>query len=191
MTEAASIAGQKETVRLNWGCGDWTPEGWINADVKNGPGVDLACDIRDGLPLAKESVDYIVSIHALPELPLPDLMPALKELLRVLKPRGTLRLGLPDLDRAIDAYREGDGNYFVIPEEDAKSIGAKFVTQMLWYGYSKSLFTYDLVAELLEKAGYVGVVRCAFRQTASGVREIVELDNRSEESFFVEATKAG
>jgi hypothetical protein len=31
--------------------------------------------------------------------------PALRELRRLLVPRGVLRLGLPDLDRAIDAYR--------------------------------------------------------------------------------------
>jgi predicted SAM-dependent methyltransferase len=177
--------------RLNWGCGDWTPAGWINSDVKGGPGIDVVCDIREGLPLPDESVDYIVSIHALPELALPDLVPALRELRRVLKQGGTLRLGLPDLDRAIDAYREGNKGYFVIPDDHARSIAAKFVTQMLWYGYSKSLFTYDFVEELLVRAGYVAVTRCAFQQTESAFPDIVTLDNRASESFFVEAGRPG
>jgi SAM-dependent methyltransferase len=177
--------------RLNWGCGNWTPEGWINSDVKDGPGVDLCCDIREGLPLPDDSFDYIVSIHALPELSLPDLVPALEELRRVLKPGGTLRLGLPDLDRAFDAYRAGDDDYFVVPDEDAQSIGAKFVTQLLWYGYSKSFFIYDFIEELLDRAGYVAVARCAFKESVSRFAEIVALDNRPQESLFVEAAKPG
>jgi predicted SAM-dependent methyltransferase len=175
--------------RLNWGCGSWTEPGWINSDTKEAPGVDLACDIREGLPLPTESLDYVVSIHALPELEYEALIPALQELRRVLKPHGVLRLGLPDLDRAIDAYRRVDRTYFVIPDEDACSTGAKFITQMLWYGYSKSLFTYDFTAELLDKAGYVSVEQCAFKQTANRFPEIVELDNREAESLFVEAVK--
>jgi Holliday junction resolvase len=60
---------------------------------------------------------------------------------------------------------------------------------MLWYGYSKTLFTHDFIAELLEKAGFSEVRRCAFGQTGSPFPEIVELDNRPEESLFVEARK--
>lgn len=182
---------QGPVVRLNWGCGSWTPHDWINADVKAGAGIDICGDIRDGLPLADSSVDYVVSIHALPELPYDGLVPALEELRRVLKPGGVLRLGLPDLDRGIDAYRRGDASYFLIPDADAQTIGAKFVTQMLWYGYSRSLFTHDFTAELLGAAGYSDIVPCAYRQTASRFAEIVGLDNRSEESFFIEASKPG
>ena len=100
--------------RLNWGCGMHPEPGWINSDVKQGPGIDLSCDIRDGLPLADESIDYVVSIHALPEVPYPDLAPTLAELRRVLRPEGVLRLALPNLENAMDAYRSGDRDYFLI-----------------------------------------------------------------------------
>ena len=100
-----------------------------------------------------------------------------------------MRLALPDLDRAIEAYRAGDRDYFLIPDEDARSTGAKFITQMLWYGYSKSLFTFDFVAELLQQAGFDAVRRCEFQQTHSPYPEIVSLDNRHEESLFVETRK--
>lgn len=175
--------------RLNWGCGTEPQPGWINSDIKEDPTVDISCDILDGLPLEEGSIDYVVSIHALPELRYPDLVPALMELRRVLVPGGVLRLALPDLDRAIEAYRAGDRDYFLIPDEDARSTGAKFITQMLWYGYSKSLFTYDFVAELLGRAGFDQVRRCEFQQTHSPYPEIVDLDNRREESLFVEARK--
>jgi len=61
--------------------------------------------------------------------------------------------------------------------------------QMLWYGYSRTLFTPDFALELLQRAGFVDVCECAFGVSASGVAEIVELDNRADESFFVEARK--
>lgn len=175
--------------RLNWGCGTDPEPGWINSDIKEAPAVDISADILEGLPLEEGSIDYVVSIHALPELRYPDQVPALMELRRVLAPGGVLRLALPNLDRAIRAYQEEDSDYFLVPDEDARSIGSKLIVQLLWYGYSKTLFTFDFIAELLERAGFRDVQRCAYRQTASRFPEIVTLDNRPEESLFVEARK--
>src|SRR4028118_1844974 len=98
---------QQEVKRLNWGCGGHTLPGWINSDNKEGPDINLSCDIRDGLPLAgdrgdpaapragphptprlrppaarplaADSVDYAASIHALPEVPFTALVPVLQE----------------------------------------------------------------------------------------------------------------
>jgi predicted SAM-dependent methyltransferase len=174
---------------LNWGCGEHPEPGWLNSDIKDVPGIDVVADVRAGLPLETGSIDYITSIHALPELPYPDLVPALQELHRVLKPGGVLRLALPDLDRGIAAYQNGEADYFHVPDDDARSIGAKFVTQMIWYGYSRSLFTHDFVKELLERAGFSRVERCGYKQTASRWPDIADLDNRERESLFVEAVK--
>jgi len=175
--------------RLNWGCGAEGEPGWINSDQKEGPGVDISCDIREGLPLEADSIDYAVSIHALPEIPFPELVPALTELHRVLKPGGVLRLSLPDLDKAIKAYQRGDRAYFLIPDDDARSLGGKMVVQLTWYGYSRSVFTTDFVEELLSKAGFGRVDRVSYRVTASAFAGITELDNRERESLFVEGTK--
>lgn len=175
--------------RLNWGCGSRGEPGWINSDQKDGPGIDISCDILAGLPLEPDSIDYTVSIHALPEVHPSDLVPALVELRRVLRPGGVLRLSLPDIEKSIAAYQQGDHDYFLIPDEDAASLGGKLVTQLLWYGYSRSLFTRDFTEELLRKAGFSTVTHCVFQQTASRHPEIVALDNRERESLFVEAVK--
>ena len=175
--------------RLNWGCGTEPPKGWINCDIKEGAGIDLSCDIRDGLPLEASSFDYVVSVHALPELPYPDLEPALIELHRVLKPDGVLRLGLPDLEKAMRAYAEGNADYFLIPDDDARSLGGKLIVQMTWYGYSKSMYTFDFAEELLYRSGFRRVVRCEYGETASEHEGIAALDNRERESLFVEAFK--
>jgi predicted SAM-dependent methyltransferase len=176
------------TKRLNWGCGGHTAPGWVNVDIQSGPGIDLSCDIREGLPLESRSFDYAVSVHALQELAYPDLVPALKELQRVLKPGGVLRLVLPDLKKGIRAYVLGQNNYFRVDPDEVRSPGGRFIMHMLWYGYSRTLFTADFIEELLVRAEFADVGECHCRVTASRFREIVELDNRERESMYVEAT---
>jgi SAM-dependent methyltransferase len=178
-----------EPRRLNWGCGTDPEPGWVNSDIKEAPGIDISADIRAGLPLDDASLDYAVSIHSLPELAYPDVATALRELHRVLRPDGVLRLALPDLDRAIRAYLDGDAGYFLIPDDDVRSLGGKLVVQLTWYGYSRTMFTFDFVEELLYAAGFRRVERCSYRQTSSPHAEIIELDNREGESLFVEAFK--
>ncbi len=175
--------------RLNWGCGRNPVAGWTNSDRKELPGIDLSCDIRNGLPIDDEYFEYAVSIHALPEVPYPDLIPTLAELRRVIKPHGVLRLGLPNLETAIDAYRRGDRAYFLVPDEDARTLGAKLVTQLVWYGYSRTMFVPEFAVELLECAGFSHVQRVAFGRTTCRFADITALDDRPEESFFVEATR--
>jgi predicted SAM-dependent methyltransferase len=102
-TDLAPVVRHAEVIFIAVG----TPQG-------NG-GIDISSDIRDGLPLDSASIDYAVSIHALPEVSYPDLVPVLKELRRVLRPNGVLRLGLPDLDRTIQAYLRNDSSSFPIP----------------------------------------------------------------------------
>jgi SAM-dependent methyltransferase len=176
--------------RLHWGCGPITPYGWLNSDIEALQGVDVVADIRAGLPLPDDAFDYVVSIHALPELPYSDLDHALVELRRVLRPGGVLRLGLPDLNRALDAYLNKDIDYFfLIPDEVAKTLSGKMIVQLTWFGRSRSFYTPEFARELLERNGLGNVQTCAFGQTASALPGIVELDDRPIESFFIEGTK--
>jgi SAM-dependent methyltransferase len=175
--------------RLNWGCGPTPPSGWINADLLSAPGVTLRNDIRDGLALPDASVDYAVAIHALQDLAYLDVVPALRELRRVLRSGGVLRLGLPDLERAIEAWLRHDRGYFYIPDEEARTLGGKLIVQAIWYGSTRTPFTWDFVHELAMKADFREVTRCKFRHTGSAWPDIVELDNRERETLFVEAVK--
>ena len=175
--------------RLNWGSGGRGEPGWLNSDLKGGPGIQLAGDIRDGLALPDGCLEYVVSIHALSMLPMPDLVPALAELRRVLKPGGTLRLGLPDLARGLAAWSRGDRSYFLVPDEDASTISGKLITQLLWYGHNASLFNPEWIEELLLRAGFARVEHCRFKASPSGHSGITDLDNREPESLYVEAVR--
>lgn len=176
--------------RLHWGCGPITPYGWVNSDIQPGPGVDLVADILQGLPVPDDWFDYIVSIHALPEIPYPHQDRALQELRRVLRPGGVLRLSLPDMDKAIDAYKSGDIDYFfLIPDDVVRSISGKMIVQLTWYGRSRCMFTGEFAIELLSRNGFRDIQLCRFRETKSEHPGIVELDDRELESLFIEARK--
>jgi ubiquinone/menaquinone biosynthesis C-methylase UbiE len=175
--------------RLDCACGPVRPPGWINADRFPAPGIDVVADLRAGLPLADAALDYAAAIHVLQDLEYRAIPAALGELRRVLRPAGTLRLGAPDLDRAIDAYRRRDHAYFYVGDADARSIGAELVTQIVWYGSVRTPLTFDCLEEWLLAAGFRRAVRCTFRRTATGDPTITELDDRERESLFVEATR--
>lgn len=175
--------------RLNIGCGKFPRAGWINLDNKVRPGVDCVADLRIELPFPDASVDYAVAIHVLPHLPLDALAPALARIRRVLKPGGVLRLALPDLEKAIAAYARRDAGYFAIPDAQWQSLGAKLAAQIVWHNDIATPFTYDLAAEALVRGGFARIERCGFRETRSRFPEIVDLDNRERESFFVEAVR--
>jgi hypothetical protein len=173
--------------RLNIGCGPQPQAGWFNVDRRAGPGVDLVADIRDGLPLPSHGMDCAVAMHVVQDLAWPDIVPALVEIRRLLVPGGALRIGVPDLDRAIDAYLSGRRDYFHVPDRDARSLGAKLVTQIIWYGSVRTPFTFDFACEVLALAGYRSPTRCAFGHSATGDAALTALDNRERETLFVEA----
>jgi SAM-dependent methyltransferase len=175
--------------RLNWGCGPAPAPGWINADRLSAPGLDVCGDISDGLALEEASIDYAVAMHGLQDVPYLDLVPALRELRRVLRVDGVLRVGVPDLARSIDAWQRGDRSYFYIRDDEVASIGGKLIVQAIWFGSTRTPFMWDFFQELAAKAGFRHVRRCTFRQTESPWPEIVELDNRERESLFAEAVK--
>ena len=176
-------------LRLNWGCGDHGEPGWVNSDLKDDPSIEIAADIRDGLPVDDETFAYVVSIHALPMISYTDLVPALRELRRVLREGGVLRLCLPDLDKGLAALAEGRADHFAVPDDEVTTPSGKFIVHMLWYGWSVTLFTAEFIEELLRKAGFREVHHCRFRETVSGLPGITDLDNREHESLSVEAVK--
>jgi len=171
--------------RLNWGCGPVPAAGWLNSDVVDGPGVELPCDIRAGLPLDDASIDYVSSQHALQDLTVDEIPPVLRELRRVLVPGGVLRMCLPDLDLLIAAYLRGDTDFFDI--YDWRTLSGNFITHMMWHNVTRTPLTFDFTEELLSLAGFDRIERAEFGRTTSTHPEIVELDGRARESFYIEA----
>ena len=124
--------------------------GWINSDIKEAPGDrhQRATSSR-GCRWPTTASTTSVSIHALPELAYRDLVPALEELRRVLQAgrRAAARAARPRPGHPTPIC-SGDATTSC-PRRGARMLGSKFVVQMIWYGYSRTLFTHDFIDEQL------------------------------------------
>jgi predicted SAM-dependent methyltransferase len=136
-------------------------------------------DLTEPLPFASESADFIFCSHLLEHLTRAQGLGLLTDAHRILRPRGTIRVAVPDLDVAIALYAEGKAremldHYFYRPESGRLA-------------QHRSMYNYALLAELLREAGFATVERREYREGT--VPDLRQLDNRPEESLFVEASK--
>ncbi len=79
--------------------------GWTNIDFESSRGA-LAHDLRAPLPLAADSFDFVYHSHVLEHLEKADARRLLSECHRVLKPGGTVRVVVPDLESKARLYLE-------------------------------------------------------------------------------------
>lgn len=133
-----------------------------------------------GLPFDDESVDCLYSSHALEHCYREEARAILIDAHRVLKPGGWIRVAVPDLDHAIDLYRMG---------KKEQALGYFFASSRA--GSSERhqyMYDFELLRDLLKTAGFTEISRRAFREGV--VSDIEILDNRPEETLFVEARKS-
>jgi SAM-dependent methyltransferase len=95
-------APEKRTY-LNVGCGDTYFEEWTNADLNPGKNVQRI-DLRRPLPFPDDCFDAIYSSHVLEHLLRKDAETLLRDILRKLKPGGTVRIVVPDLEGICRLY---------------------------------------------------------------------------------------
>lgn len=131
-----------------------------------------------GLPFDDGSIDFIFSSHLLEHLPRPSAQRLVAEIARVLKPGGIVRIGVPDLAIAMRLYQQG-------AKEDALEY---FFTGEAGYNHQHHyMYDEELLTKLLQANGLVDVRRCEYRQ--GRVPDLEVLDNRPEQTLFVEATR--
>lgn len=204
-----------DAVKVNLGCGLAVTKGWINVDGSlNALFASLPeifhkalyrvtgtnryyssteyCALLKGntflhhdlsygiLPFKNETVDFVYSSHFLEHLYQKEAERLLLESYRVLKPTGIIRICVPDLAYAVSLYVKGQKeqmlkNYFFV--EDKKS----------YYARHKYMYDFDMLKLLLEKAGFKHVMRCAYQEGKTP--DLYTLDNRADETLFVEASK--
>jgi len=133
------------------------------------------------LPFDDNSVDYVFSSHLLEHLFHEDALRLLEEIHRILKPGGWVRICVPDLVHALTLFESG---------RKERALEYFFATQRAGY-LNRHQYMYD--AELLDSAlrasGFEPAVRRSFRE--GRVPDVKMLDNRPEETLYMEAQKAG
>lgn len=89
---------------LNVACGARYHEDWINIDFHAPSNDVLKVNLLNGLPFEDDYVDCVYSSHFLEHLSIEDSDFILKEMRRVLKKDGVLRLVVPDLENICREY---------------------------------------------------------------------------------------
>ena len=207
------IKTKVEVVKVNIGSGLSVADGWINVDAslntffskrprfvlkmiykisgsKQYYSQESYCDIlrshifvhhnvEYGIPFPDESVNYIYSSHLLEHMFKEDAEKLLIEAYRVLKKCGIIKICVPDLEYAISLYQKGDKE---------KALHYFFATSKSGYfSRHQYIYDFDLLRQLLEKIGFTNIERCSYRQGQTPDIEV--LDNRPEETLYVEASK--
>lgn len=131
------------------------------------------------LPYADDTFQYVFSSHVFEHLPRASLTRLLYELLRVLKPGGTMRVSVPDLTVMVGNYQIDEPDAFVKAVFEIDHVNTK--NRHHWMYAEKSM------REALVSAGFVNVTRCQYRQ--GKCPDLQLLDNRPEHSLFMEADK--
>ena len=90
--------------KLNIGCGDRFAKGWTNIDFHSSDASVTRVNILRGLPYPEASFDVVYSSHVLEHFPRDTAGRMLKEMHRVLKPGGLVRVVVPDLEQTCREY---------------------------------------------------------------------------------------
>ncbi len=94
-------------MKLNLGCNTWIIKGYTNIDFHQYPGVDIVSDVSKLGMFKDETVDVIRASHILEHFRYGDTKRVLDEWRRVLKLGGLLYLSVPSWERAIEIYKKG------------------------------------------------------------------------------------
>lgn len=91
-------------IKLHLGCGNKHIDRFINIDIRYLPSIDKIENIRFLRSFERDSVDLIYASHVLEHFSRWDYKNVLKRWFDILKPGGTLRLGVPDFDALVEYY---------------------------------------------------------------------------------------
>lgn len=183
----------KGPIKLNVGCGTDYKKSWINIDNNSDDNIeklDVNWDMRNPLPLVDGTVDFIFNEHFFEHMSVEEALPIMRDLMRVLKPGGVLRIAMPDLEGVVN-------NYLNVPlDKDPviKDFNIDFVKtraewmnmSFKWWGH-KWLYDWEELERRINEAGYTNVKRQMLRK--STYSELQGLEIRDGSLLIAEVTK--
>ena len=114
--------------KINVGCGKEIKEGWINLDIVKGEGVDIVHNLNKfPYPFKDNEFDEIYAYHILEHLD--DFLKSVKELYRILKPKGKLFVRVPHFSSA-GAFTPHHKLFFNTTAFDDITIGEDYSTSL-------------------------------------------------------------
>lgn len=209
---------EREKQLVNFGCGLTTGPAWINYDAS--PTLRLQRlrlvgslfqrltnpvfpknvqfgDVVSGLPLASGSCDLVFSSHVLEHLARNDLLKALDEVYRILKPGGVFRSVLPDLEREVTFYLKNGSTEacsdFMLSAGlglEARPRGWLALIKTAWGNTQHHwMWDYKGIEKSLNECGFTSVRRAEFKDSQHSEFREVELADRWEGCLGFECEK--
>ncbi|OKH11236.1 class I SAM-dependent methyltransferase [[Limnothrix rosea] IAM M-220] len=89
---------------LNLGCGSRFHEQWSNIDFKPNPPDVVGHNLLKGIPFKNQTFEVVYHSHLLEHLKKKQAKSFLHECFRVLVPKGTIRVVVPDLEQIVRCY---------------------------------------------------------------------------------------
>lgn len=140
--------------KINIGCGKSKFQGWINIDGNILHHPDMWLDVRYGLPFRSESIKVIYACHFFEHFYLDKLRYIFIECRRVLRSDGGMRVVVPNLRSSIEAYQQGSMEWFSNFPIHFRTVGGRFVNEMLCGDQHRMMFDFEFLSELFIDAGF-------------------------------------
>jgi predicted SAM-dependent methyltransferase len=205
---------------LNIGSGLDAPEQWLNIDssptltfskipligrpilsMLNGPQWPKAVksgDLIRGLSLTENSCELIFASHVLEHLSVSDCQTALKNIFYYLKPEGTFRVIVPDLEALIADYQTSQPSSEAAWDfMDASGIGCKAsrstfrkrLAEAISNSRHQWMWDESSLKGVLAKQGFKNIRRCQYGEWSDSRFSLVEKEGRHIKAVCLEASK--
>jgi SAM-dependent methyltransferase len=132
------------------------------------------------IPFIDNCADYIFCSHLLEHMTQRQGINLIKEMHRVLKKNGTIRIVVPDLAHAIELYCSGE-------KEAALRNFYNDHESRTDFARHKYMYDFEILKSILTDTGFTEVTRCQYKHGKTP--DIDFLDKRPQGSLFVEAVR--
>lgn len=178
----------RRPLQLHLGSASNRLPGWVNIDlVRPGRRLDLYWDLQRGIPFPDRSVDAIFAEHLLEHLELSVGVALLRECRRTLRPGGTIRIGVPDLERYVASYLGRDD--LIDEVRGGRPTRALALGEVFFLYGHKSMFDFETLEWAFREAGFSNIERCEFGR--SRIAPVPDSETRRAETLYAEAWDEG
>jgi predicted SAM-dependent methyltransferase len=151
--------------RVNIGCGHIQPEGYINVDAREIPGVDIISSASD-LIFEDGSLDEIYCSHLIEHFTELELKRKILPHWQLkLAPQGILRITVPDAKSMMSAYMKGEMSF-----DDLRKV--TYGAQDYEGDFHYTMFTVESLSALLTEAGFKSIELVADNRVNGLCREM-------------------
>jgi predicted SAM-dependent methyltransferase len=206
-----------EEIKLNLGCGNHTPEGWVNIDYAFGARLAKIPffrtinkkiglfqmdwddrikihDLRRTFPFGDGSVDVVYTSHTLEHFSKQEGERFLKECHRVLRPGGIIRVVVPDLEPIISGYTSGKTSadmfldkLYVVCDTSGMGFLKRLLANQITFPH-KCMYDTRAMLSRLRDIGFQAESRAAFGSDIPDIRQI-ESEGRTKDAVIVEGKR--